>query len=174
MNPGYSKRDKELWRVRLRQWSSNDLCPLEDADARSNIPNPGPGAINNVAGNWKRSIYLCYLCVWQKLRKAFAEKLLIVGQSWAYMLIHFCTNTLLQGYLSKNHKLNQRNCKEQNRVVKAFNITSYLQVFYTFELNYCLTFNFCWACNEAPIMVIINFLIDKYSAETGDVWDFLS
>ncbi|XP_041475429.1 zinc finger SWIM domain-containing protein 5-like [Lytechinus variegatus] len=50
MNPGYSKREKEHWRVRLRQWSSNDLCPLEDADARSNIPNPGPGAINNVAG----------------------------------------------------------------------------------------------------------------------------
>lgn len=49
MNPGYSHADKELWKVQLIQWSGNDLCPLEDADARSTL-NQGPGAIQNQAG----------------------------------------------------------------------------------------------------------------------------
>ncbi|PIK37660.1 putative zinc finger SWIM domain-containing protein 5 isoform X1 [Apostichopus japonicus] len=56
MNPGYSHADKELWKVQLIQWSGNDLCPLEDADARSTL-NQGPGAIQNQAGEKPRTIF---------------------------------------------------------------------------------------------------------------------
>ena len=50
MNPGYSDKEKEQWKEHLVQWGSNDLCPLEDADARNNLTNPGHVAVHNGAG----------------------------------------------------------------------------------------------------------------------------
>ncbi|XP_071800276.1 zinc finger SWIM domain-containing protein 6-like [Asterias amurensis] len=48
MNPGYSQREKMTWKEQLVQWGSNDLCPLEDADARNNLTNPSlVGVLNN-------------------------------------------------------------------------------------------------------------------------------
>ncbi len=48
MNPGYSQREKLTWKEQLVQWGSNDLCPLEDADARNNLTNPSlVGVLNN-------------------------------------------------------------------------------------------------------------------------------
>lgn len=56
MNPGYNQGEKELWKVQLMQWSDNDLCPLEDADARGSL-SQGPGAIQNQAGKERNNCH---------------------------------------------------------------------------------------------------------------------
>lgn len=41
LNPNSSCTEKEQWQQLLDQWSSNQVCPLEDADSRNIITHIG-------------------------------------------------------------------------------------------------------------------------------------
>jgi len=45
LNPNSGWLEKEQWQQLLEQWSTNQICPLEDADSRS-IISPHLGADN--------------------------------------------------------------------------------------------------------------------------------
>jgi hypothetical protein len=56
LNPNSSCAEKEQWQQLLEQWSSNQVCPLEDADSRNMITHIGANNLGNVV------FFSCRLC----------------------------------------------------------------------------------------------------------------
>ena len=51
LNPNCTQSEKETWHDYLKQWSEMEVCPLEDADGRSNHDNSNNNNEHNVNDN---------------------------------------------------------------------------------------------------------------------------